>query len=191
FSGPPRPSPPRQTFPRPPSAPLPPPLLPVHRAHTLHTPPLKDSPIGPHTHRAQTHVQVGKCDREETAPGPILVTPIETTDAIVGALADRGAGEPVAESANQMAQRMASEGVAAQQGHVRQQHQRADADAEAAVKPKRLPDVVGQQEDEDQREVEEVSMDILQDQRKGALAEITRARLADRAGGRVRPKSLV
>ena len=60
-----------------------------------------------------------------------------------------------------------------------------------AVKPQRFPDVVRQQNaDENQREVKEVAVDVLKDQREGAFAPIALARLADGAGGGSAQKAL-
>ncbi len=57
--------------------------------------------------------------------------------------------------------------------------------------PHRLPDVVREEQDEHQREVQEVAMDVLQDQRETNARPVALARLADRAGRRVGPERLV
>ena len=106
-------------------------------------------------------------------------------------LADGRLREHVDQAADQMPQRMAAERVAAEQHHVHQQHQRADADAEAVVEPQRLPHVVRQKHHEQQREIQEVAMDVLQDQREVALAPVVLARLADGAVGRIGPEGFV
>ena len=57
--------------------------------------------------------------------------------------------------------------------------------------PHRFPDIVREHEDEKEREIEEIAMHILHDEREGALAEIGAARLADGAGRRIGPESFV
>ncbi len=86
---------------------------------------------------------------------------------------------------------MAAQRVAAQQHHVDQQHQRPHADAEFAVEPQGLPHVVRQEHQKQERDVEEVAMDVLNDQREVALAQILLARLAHGAVGRVGPEGFV
>ena len=92
---------------------------------------------------------------------------------------------------------MAAERVAADQHDVDQQHQRADADAELRVARRRvveaeaLHDVDRQKDDEQQREVERVAVQVLDEQRPLGLAAVFVARLADGAGGRVGPERLV
>ena len=77
-----------------------------------------------------------------------------------------------------MAERVAAERVAAEQHDVDGEHERADADAErflpvaGSVEPHRLPHVLREHEQEQQREVQEVAMDVLQDQRERVLAEV-------------------
>ena len=58
-------------------------------------------------------------------------------------------------------------------------------------KPHRFPDVVREHEDEKQREIKEISVHILHDEREGALTEVSLARLTDRARGRIGPKGFV
>src|SRR2546423_7977274 len=96
-----------------------------------------------------------------------------------------------------MAQRMAAERVAAEQGDVQGQHQRADADAKdlparrRVAKPQRQVNVMEQNNQEDQRQVEEVAVNVLNDEREAALAEIGLAWLTDGAGWRVGPEGFV
>src|SRR5438552_3745009 len=61
----------------------------------------------------------------------------------------------------------------------------------ALREPHRLPHVVRQEAEERQREVEEIAVRVLEDQRKRALAEVAGARLADGAVGRVGPEGFV
>ena len=86
------------------------------------------------------------------------------------------AGELVELAADEVAQRVAAERVAAEQDDVDGEDERAEADAEVACpsrvgEPERLPRVVREDDEEDQREVQEVAVDVLQDERERALAE--------------------
>ena len=82
---------------------------------------------------------------------------------------------------------MAAERVAAEQDHVDRQDDRAEPYPEAhgaggrIGEPQRLPHVGRQEDDEDQAEIQEVSVDVLDDQRERALAPVALARLPDRA----------
>src|SRR5262249_29888144 len=64
-------------------------------------------------------------------------------------------------------------------------------DVDAVRETERVDRVVGQDDDEQQRDVEEIPVDVLQDEREGPLAEIRLARLADRAVRRISPERLV
>ncbi|MDQ6698800.1 MAG: hypothetical protein M3Z36_01285, partial [Acidobacteriota bacterium] len=57
--------------------------------------------------------------------------------------------------------------------------------------PESFPRVVRQKNQEDEREVEKIAVDILQDERESTLAAIGFARLADGAGGRIGPERFV
>ena len=61
---------------------------------------------------------------------------------------------------------MASQGVAAEQNHVDDKHQASHADAEMAVKPKTSPRVRGEDDEEGQGDVKEITMKILEGQGK-------------------------
>src|SRR6476620_1933696 len=127
------------------------------------------------------YVEIRESHRAETEPGKELMPAVEGRDARVAAGTDRRRGDDVLVAANQVSQRVAAQGVARKQDGVCGQQQAADADAEvsgAAVRePVRLHRVDHQDADEDQAKVEEVAMDVLEDERKGALAEILLARL--------------
>src|SRR5579864_98427 len=90
-----------------------------------------------------------------------------------------------------MAKRMASQGVGGQQREVRQQDERADADAKPAVEPERIPHVPPQNCEKNQRQIKKIPVDVLQDQWKRSLSEVFLPRLAHGAGRWIRPKSLV
>ena len=103
---------------------------------------------------------------------------VEAAHAVVGGEAHRRLARAGRAAADQVAQRVAAEGVAAEQDDVGGQHQGADADAEGGLaggrigEPQRLPHVVGEEDQEDQRQVEEVAVDVLEDQRERALAAV-------------------
>ena len=103
----------------------------------------------------------------------------------------------IEKTADEMAQRVTTAGVAAKQHGVQRQHERADADSErrrsrrGIGKPHRFPDIVRENENEEEREVEKIAMHVLHDKGKGTFAEIDAARLADGAIGRIGPECLV
>src|SRR5579863_10113341 len=86
---------------------------------------------------------------------------------------------------------MTAERVSAEQNDVGEQNQSPNPDPEMSVEPAGVPDVVGKDHEEDQGQIEEIAVDVLQDQRKRALAAILLARLTYRAGRRVSPEGLV
>ena len=92
---------------------------------------------------------------------------------------------------------MTAKSVAAEQNNIDRQDERADANSERSLarrridKPHRFPNIVSEHEDEKEREIEKIAMHILHDERKGALAEVGAARLADGAGRWIGPESLV
>ena len=100
-------------------------------------------------------------------------------------------------SPGDVAHGMTSQRVSGEQYHVAQQHEGADADAERLLagdgigEPEGLVDVIAQHQQEQERNVQEVAMDILHDQREGGLSPVSSAGLADRARGRIRPERLV
>src|SRR5687768_11468817 len=87
-----------------------------------------------------------------------------------------------------MPKRVAAERIAAEQDHVHYKNDRPDADAESVRKMK---SVVSEDDDEQKRKIEKVSMNVLDDQWEPALTAVIMSRLADRASGRVRPEGLV
>ena len=103
----------------------------------------------------------------------------------------------VHEATDEMAQGMTAESIAAEEEHVEAQDDRPQANAEARFagsgisKPHAPVGIVGQEEEKADRDVEEVAMDVLDNQRQGIFAEITFPWLADSAGWRVCPEGLV
>ena len=96
-----------------------------------------------------------------------------------------------------MAKRVATESVTSEHDGVDGQNDRAEADAKRDLagrrvcEPHRLPRVVQQDDDEHQGKIEKVSMQVLKNQRKRALASIMLSRLAYSARRRIRPERLI
>src|SRR2546421_8118492 len=96
-----------------------------------------------------------------------------------------------------MPQRMTTQRISTEQDDIHRQRQRADADAKAFLagcginKPDCLPNIVRKEAEQDECCVKKIAMGVLDDERKGMLAKVTLARLAYRAGRRIRPKGFV
>ena len=122
---------------------------------------------------------------------------VEAGNTAVALAAYRRFRQAIHETADEMAQGMATEGIAAEEEHVEAQDDRSQADTEACFtgssigKPHAPVGIVGQEEEKADRDVEKVAMDVLDDQRQGVLSEIAFPRFADRARWRVRPEGLV
>ena len=145
--------------------------------------------VVPDAHRAEADVDVGEADPEETQPRPHHVAVIEAADARCSSSRRRAPSTSSRGSRRPDGGGMAAEGVAGQQDDVDDQDERADGDAEMlravrGLEPERVPRIAAEDEDEDEREVEEVAVDVLQDERQVALARVALARLAD---GAIRP----
>src|SRR5437667_5809845 len=90
-----------------------------------------------------------------------------------------------------MAQRVTTKRVTAKQDNVNCEHDRPDANSQSVVEPESFPNVVTQNQNENEREIQKIAVHILHDQRERTLTEISFARFADRARGRVGPKCFV
>src|SRR5437899_3186599 len=77
--------------------------------------PSEDSQIRPDPHRTQADVQIGKANPAQAHPGEEHVPAVERRDARVAGAACRPFGEAIAAAPDQMPQRMAAEGVQAEQ----------------------------------------------------------------------------
>src|SRR5689334_3690080 len=75
-------------------------------------------------------------------------------------------------AAHRVAQRMASEGEAAQQRGIGGQHQAADSNMEAVRKEKALDGVMPEKDQEEHREIHEVPVQVLEDEREFRLSTI-------------------
>src|SRR6266550_2207559 len=114
----------------------------------------------------------------------------------MAAAAHGNAGKTVDVAANYMPERMARERVERKQRDIRDQDQRADADAEVfacwRVKPESTDRVVPEYYQKDQRDIEKITMQILQDKWELSLAAIAvRMRLANGAGRRIKKERAI
>src|SRR5262249_51553853 len=132
-----------------------------------------------------------------TWPRPAHMAPIKAANAAVDLLSNRRLGQSVETSTNQVPQRMATKRVARDQYHINGEHQGSDADSKDLLpgswigKPHPVPNIVREDQDEDQRQVQEIAMDILNDQRERALTPIVRSRFAHRARRGIGPERFV
>src|SRR5947207_9334384 len=82
------------------------------------------------------------------------------------------AGEAIEFSAHQMSPRMAREKIQRQQDDVEQQNQRPESNPNSVGKEKSFDRVMPKEDEEDNCQIHEITMDILQDERKPCLATI-------------------
>lgn len=121
---------------------------------------------------------------------------IDAADAFVCLLANWHLRQLVATSADKVTKRMTAEGIPAKQECIHCQNDCAVSDAERCLtggvsKPHRLPDIVQKNNDEYQSEVKKITMNVLQDERKGSLSYVSLSRLAYGARRRISPECLV
>src|SRR5688500_14491174 len=96
-----------------------------------------------------------------------------------------------------MTQRMTSERIPTEEDDIRCEQDRPDAYSELCRarrrvgEPHRFPRIVREKDEKDQREVEEVPVNVLDDERKRIFAKVSFTRLADSAARRVSPERLV
>src|SRR5260370_21040908 len=133
------------------------------------------------------HVKVGETDGDETGPGEQHVALVQEGYATPGTetgKAERRAREAMQLSASEMPQRVAGESVEGEQGHVQRQDDRTDTHSETTSKKERAEGILPKKNEEQNREVEEIAVNILEDKRKRGFATIVAARrLTHRAGG--------
>src|SRR5262249_34263597 len=142
--------------------------------------------IRDHAHADQAHVNVGQSDPKQAAPREEHVARVEPGSALPSLVLHRRltTGHAVGAAADEVAERVAAERVARDEAHVDREDDAADADAELAVLEERAHRVLTQKHDEDQREVERVAVDVLEDE-DARLAAIARTRpRAHRTTGR-------
>src|SRR5206468_11437517 len=167
------------------------------RTRASRTPPSENPEVGPDAHRAEPYVQVSEADHEEAGPRPHHVLAIQAARAGVRRLTERAARELIDAAPHDVPHRMAAEQIAAEQHDVRGQHQAADADPEpwraagGVGKPETGVGVEGENQEHEYREEQQVTVDVLENQRERVLSPVAVPRLADRARRRVRPERLV
>lgn len=116
---------------------------------------------------------------------------VEAGDAVVELVAGGVFGELVDGAAGEVAKGVAAEDIAADEDDVDGEDDGADADAEVAVEPEGLPDVIDQERPDDVGEAEEVAVEVLGDEWKGFFAEVGFTGFADGAGDGVHPEGFV
>ena len=110
----------------------------------------------PDPHGTHTNVDVGEGDGEQRHPRPSHVPAIEAARTVVRDLARGAARQLIDVAAHDVTHRMAAQRVATEEHDVRGENERSHADAEmfdtASVdEPERLPYVVRQKDQEEQR----------------------------------------
>src|SRR5579872_7571512 len=93
--------------------------------------------------------------------------------------------------ADHVAARMAGERVGCQQRRVNQQDERAHSRAQVPVPYESAKSIAPQRNQKHKRQIEEVPVNVLEDQRKFCFATIAASWLADSAGRRIEEKSPV
>ena len=83
----------------------------------------------PHAHGAKAHVKIAETNPEETHPRPQHVAAIKTGDTAISLITRWRARKLIAKSANQMPERMATKGVAAEENDIDCENDRSDADS--------------------------------------------------------------
>src|SRR5205085_3675864 len=125
------------------------------------------------------------------------VTAIEAANAVIGLLSHRREREAIEITAEEMPQRVTTERVTAEQHDIHDENDGAEPDAEvlmariAIEEPHRFVSVASEDDQENERRVEEVAVDVLDHQRQESLTSIALARLANAAIRRIRPEALV
>ncbi len=136
-----------------------------------------------HAHRHEPHVEIREPNPYEACPGKLHVPSIEPRSFFPSAVLRRllTARHAVVMTADEVAERVAAEGVARDEDGVDCQDNRAHADAEFAVFEVREDGVVAEDHDEDEGEVERVAVQVLEDHEDAFTA--VGARLRERSDG--------
>ena len=131
-----------------------------------------DAIIGPDSDRAKANVDIAEADPEEAAPGARHVPAVEAAHAIVDLLLGGHVRQLMAIAADEMAQRMTTESIAAQEKYICGQNNRPEIDVKTVGKPKGFPGVVREKNNKNQCEIKKITVNILQNQREFSLAAI-------------------
>src|SRR5262245_7613263 len=113
---------------------------------------------------------------------------VQRARAVVAGLAHTRFGDFVPAAADHVTNGVAAECIAAEKHDVHGKDNGSETNAELLATgrrigpPQRKPDIPGEQEEKDDRDVGEVAMDVLQDQREPAFTPVARStRFTDRA----------
>src|SRR4029453_3393520 len=90
-----------------------------------------------------------------------------------------------------MPQGVTPKSVTTQQDDIDREHNCPNTNSKSIWKPERFPNVVGQNQNKNEREIEKITMHVLHDEWKGTFAPIMLARFPDGACRRVGPKRFV
>lgn len=116
---------------------------------------------------------------------------IKAAYAAIAGKAYRLSAKAVPAPADKMPQRVAGKGVAGKQAGVYQKDEGSHPDAKMAVEVEGYDNIPPKENEEDQRRVKEITVNVLCNERPSVLARKALSRLADAASGRIGPKSLV
>src|SRR5260221_1989954 len=141
-------------------------------------------------------VEIGEADGDEAGPGEDHVTFIEQakeTPCRVARNAERGAGETIELSADDVTKRVAGERVEREEADIQEHDYCAEADAEFAAEEEGFYGVVPEEAEKNNREIKKVAMNVLQDKWKRSFATIVFANggFANGAGRRIEKKGAV
>src|SRR5581483_8014765 len=141
----------------------------------------ENSPVLPNSHRAEADIDIAECHGKEAHPGPALMARVQTAYAFIGAEAERR--EQVETAAYQVPERVTPKRIAAEQDYVGSQNERSQPDPERSPtghrvgEPERFPDIEDEARQEQERQVEKIAMNVLENQGKPPLAAVCIARL--------------
>ena len=149
---------------------------------------LQDSPVMPDADGTEADIEIGKPHPEKAEPRPAFVSAVQAADAVVQLVPYRVFGNAVERSSDEMPERVAAEDVSGQEYDIHYQNDGADTDSEAVRKTERYHGVVDQETPYEIGEPQEITVKILQDQRKASFPQVALARFAYRAGRGIGPE---
>jgi hypothetical protein len=115
------------------------------------------------------HVEIGEAHGNEAAPCKKHVVLVQKTKEAPGGeagAAKGGARKAIELAAGKMTERVAGKSVERKQRDVESENERAEADTKASVEKEGVDRVVPKKNDEENREIEKIAMDVLQDEGK-------------------------
>src|SRR5436190_2613314 len=158
---------------------------------SLTPPPLEEPRIVDHAGRQQPDVEVGEGHPDEARPRVLHVPAVQLAEELPRLEPDGRLGEQRQPAPAQVPARVARQRVEPDQRRVDHEDQRAEAHPPPVGEMERLDGIEGQHGRDRRREVQEVAVDVLQDQREPRLARVPGVRLGDRTGGRREPERAV